>query len=83
MRGFVSVVFGLLALLGFHLSYRLPPPGGALGLEREVVSDKGLRRALEIYTDTQSRLDTVILDLGLMGEVTLMISSASCFFRSP
>ena len=43
----VGLLFGLLALLGFHLSYRLPPPAGALGLKREVVPDKGLRRALE------------------------------------
>jgi hypothetical protein len=32
----------------------------------------GLRRVVEIYKDTQSRLDTVILDLGLMAESTLL-----------
>jgi hypothetical protein len=33
---------------------------------------EGFRRAMEIYRDTQSRLDTVILDLGLISESNLL-----------
>ncbi len=43
-------------------------------VQEKLLRPEGLRRALEIYKDTQSRLDTVILDLGLMGEVTLLDS---------
>lgn len=45
--------------------------GGWLVKEKLLRPD-GLRRAAEIYKDSQSRLDTVILDLGLMSESTLL-----------
>jgi hypothetical protein len=41
-------------------------------VKEELLRPDGLRRAMAIYRDTQSRLDTVILDLGLMGESTLL-----------
>jgi hypothetical protein len=43
----VSLAFGLLAGVGFHLAYRLPHPASVLGLGRERVADKGLQQALE------------------------------------
>jgi 5-bromo-4-chloroindolyl phosphate hydrolysis protein len=43
----VSLVFALLAGLGFHLSYRLPAPASVLGLTRERVPDRALQSALE------------------------------------
>jgi hypothetical protein len=43
----VSLVFGLLALGGFHLSYRLPAPRELFALPRVAVGDPALRRALE------------------------------------
>ncbi len=41
-------------------------------VKEKLLQPDGLRRAVEIYRDTQSRLDTVILDLGLMAESTLL-----------
>ncbi len=41
-------------------------------VKERLLAPDGLRRAAEIYRDTQSRLDTVILDLGLMEESTLL-----------
>jgi hypothetical protein len=41
-------------------------------VKEKLLRPKGLERAMEIYKDTQSRLDTVILDLGLMAESTLL-----------
>jgi len=41
-------------------------------VKEKLLRPDGLRRAVEIYKDTQSRLDTVILDLGLMAESTLL-----------
>jgi len=41
-------------------------------VKEKLLQPDGLRRAVEIYKDTQSRLDTVILDLGLMAESTLL-----------
>lgn len=41
-------------------------------VKEKLLRPDGLRRAMEIYKDTQSRLDTVILDLGLMAESTLL-----------
>jgi hypothetical protein len=41
-------------------------------VKEKLLRPDGLRRAAEIYRDTQSRLDTVILDLGLMTELTLL-----------
>jgi hypothetical protein len=41
-------------------------------VKERLLRPDGLRRAAEIYRDTQSRLDTVILDLGLMAESTLL-----------
>jgi len=41
-------------------------------VREKLLRPDGLRRAAEIYRDTQSRLDTVILDLGLMAESTLL-----------
>ncbi len=47
-QGFaVSLTFGLLALAGFHLAYRLPPPGSLLLKARIETGDKALRRVLE------------------------------------
>jgi hypothetical protein len=41
-------------------------------VKERLLRPDGLRRAAEIYRGTQSRLDTVILDLGLMAESTLL-----------
>jgi hypothetical protein len=41
-------------------------------VKEKLLRPDGLRRVVDIYRDTQSRLDTVILDLGLMGESTLL-----------
>jgi hypothetical protein len=41
-------------------------------VKEKLLRPKGLERAMDIYKDTQSRLDTVILDLGLMAESTLL-----------
>jgi hypothetical protein len=41
-------------------------------VKQNLLRPEGLRRAMAIYRDTQSRLDTVILDLGLMAESTLL-----------
>ena len=41
-------------------------------VKEKLLRPDGLRRAAEIYRGTQSRLDTVILDLGLMKESTLL-----------
>lgn len=41
-------------------------------VEHKLLKPDGLRRALEIYKMTQSRLDTVILDLGLMSEAAML-----------
>jgi hypothetical protein len=41
-------------------------------VKQKLLQPDGLRRVMDIYRDTQSRLDTVILDLGLMGESTLL-----------
>ena len=43
----VSLSFGLLALGGFHLAYRLPPPHSLLPQTRIETADKALRRVLE------------------------------------
>jgi hypothetical protein len=43
----VSLAFGLLALAGFHMRYRLPPPAEALGRPRRLVGDKQLQKAVE------------------------------------
>ncbi len=43
----VSVAFGLLAVAGFHMRYRLPRPLAAFGERRKVVRDKTLQKALE------------------------------------
>jgi hypothetical protein len=42
----VSVAFALLALAGFHLTYRLPPLRSVLRAPPSVVSDQGLQQAL-------------------------------------
>jgi hypothetical protein len=44
--GLVSAAFGLLALAGFHLAYRLPPLRAARGAPRRAVPDKALHRSL-------------------------------------
>jgi hypothetical protein len=41
-------------------------------VREKLLRPDGLRRAMDIYRDTQSRLDTVILDLGLMSESGLL-----------
>jgi hypothetical protein len=41
-------------------------------VEKKLLRPKGMQRAMDIYRDTQSRLDTVILDLGLMSESALL-----------
>jgi hypothetical protein len=41
-------------------------------VKERLLRPDGLRRAMAIYRDTQSRLDTVILDLGLVGEKALL-----------
>jgi len=41
-------------------------------VKEKLLRPDGLRRAVAIYKDTQSRLDTVILDIGLMAESTLL-----------
>jgi hypothetical protein len=41
-------------------------------VREKMLQPDGLRRAMDIYRDTQSRLDTVILDLGLMSEANLL-----------
>jgi hypothetical protein len=41
-------------------------------VKEKLLRPDGLRRAVDIYKDTQSRLDSVILDLGLMGESALL-----------
>jgi hypothetical protein len=41
-------------------------------IAEKLLSPRGFERAMEIYKTTQSRLDTVILDLGLMKESTLL-----------
>jgi len=43
----VSVAFGLFAVAGFHMRYRLPRPLEAFGDQRKVVRDKTLQKALE------------------------------------
>jgi len=43
----VSLSFGLLALAGFHLAYRLPPPGSLLPSARFETEDAVLRQVLE------------------------------------
>jgi hypothetical protein len=42
----VSMTFGLLAVAGFHMAYRLPHPRSASGAPRPAVRDKVLQRAL-------------------------------------
>jgi hypothetical protein len=42
----VSAAFGLLALAGFHMAYRLPHPRAAFGVPRKAVNDKTLQKAL-------------------------------------
>jgi hypothetical protein len=42
----VGVSFGLLAALGFHLSYGLPRPSTAFGVPRRIVSHKSTHKAL-------------------------------------
>jgi hypothetical protein len=44
--GLVSTTFGLLAFLGFHLTYRLPRPGVAFPARRTGGRDKNLHKAL-------------------------------------
>ena len=41
-------------------------------VKEKLLRPDGLRRVMDIYRDTQSRLDTVILDLGLVAESTLL-----------
>jgi hypothetical protein len=41
-------------------------------VREKLLQPDGLRRAMDIYQDTQSRLDTVILDLGLMSESNVL-----------
>jgi hypothetical protein len=41
-------------------------------VEEKLLHPKGLERAMDIYKATQSRLDTVILDLGLMSESSVL-----------
>ncbi len=43
----VSLAFGLLAMAGFHMRYRLPRPPEAFGRPRKLVRDKQLQKALE------------------------------------
>jgi hypothetical protein len=45
-NGLVSTAFGLLALAGFHMAYRLPHPRAAFGVPLEALSDKTLQKAL-------------------------------------
>jgi hypothetical protein len=45
-NGLVSIAFGLLALAGFHMAYRLPPLRRIMGVPRQVVRDRNLRDAL-------------------------------------
>jgi len=42
----VSATFGLLAIAGFHLAYRLPRPRAVFGAPRIAVRDKTLQKAL-------------------------------------
>lgn len=42
----VSVTFGLLAVMGFHMAYRLPRLQAVLGTPHQFVSDKPLQKAL-------------------------------------
>lgn len=42
----VSIAFGLLALAGFHMAYRLPPLRAVLGAPRQPVTHEGLQQAL-------------------------------------
>lgn len=42
----VSAAFGLLAIAGFHLAYRLPRPRAVFGAPRTAVRDKTLQKAL-------------------------------------
>jgi hypothetical protein len=44
--GLVSAAFGLLALAGFHMAYRLPHPRSVFGLPHKAVGDKALHKAL-------------------------------------
>jgi len=45
-NGLVSAAFGLLALAGFHMAYRLPNPRAAFGVPENAVHDKTLHKAL-------------------------------------
>jgi 5-bromo-4-chloroindolyl phosphate hydrolysis protein len=44
--GLVSAAFGVLALAGFHMAYRLPHPRDAFGVPLKAVDDKTLHKAL-------------------------------------
>jgi len=45
-NGLVSAAFGLLAIAGFHLAYRLPHPREAFGVPQKAVHDKTLQKVL-------------------------------------
>lgn len=45
-NGLVSAAFGLLALAGFHMAYRLPDPRAAFGVPFKTVRDKTLQKVL-------------------------------------
>lgn len=42
----VSLVFGALAAIGFHMAYRLPAPQAVFGAPRQRSADKGLQKVL-------------------------------------
>lgn len=45
-NGLVSTAFGVLAVVGFHMRYRLPDPRAAFRVQRRDIGDKSLREAL-------------------------------------
>jgi hypothetical protein len=55
----VSLTFGLLALTGFHLSYRLPSPGELLRQAPLQTADQALRRVLEQAEGRVLAIETV------------------------
>lgn len=60
----VSLAFGVLAVVGFHLSYRLPRPQAVLGAPHPAVRDEGLRRALAEAEGRILAIETAALQVG-------------------
>jgi len=60
----VSLAFGVLAVVGFHLSYRLPTPRAVMGSPRPAVRDEGLRRALAEAEGRILAIETAALQIG-------------------